>query len=213
VTRQKLTPPDQATFQRAATPSRPHSQHPWRCRKYDRITSLCLSLHRWRQLEDRLVAESPRSMTDASSGVRDLGLVATQKPPLARALLETRRSGMVNVPLSRTLVSVEARVRGLRSMADPKGPPCTDGPGRIVSAAAVSLVVVSAVASAAVLSSVLVSAVDPPVLPNPVLSNSSGRTPSLTTTLSPSPSPSAAHKAHSPSYCLITLTDRGRQTA
>src|SRR6267154_2416452 len=69
--------PDQATFHQAATPSPsgPHSQHPWRCRNYDAIPSLCLSMHRGprRQLQDPLV-ESPCQclMAVGLSEVRDL---------------------------------------------------------------------------------------------------------------------------------------------
>jgi hypothetical protein len=86
--RQKLTPPaDQVTFQEVATPSGPHSQHPWRCRKYDATPSLCLSLHGW-HLED-LPAERPRPTTDGLSEVRHLGLVTAREPPHLRALSAT----------------------------------------------------------------------------------------------------------------------------
>jgi len=80
--RQKLTPPDQATFHQAAIPSGPHSQHPWWCRKYDAIASLCLSLHKG-HLENPL-AESPCSITDRLIEVRDpstLGLMAAHESP------------------------------------------------------------------------------------------------------------------------------------
>src|SRR6266576_6259687 len=101
--RQELTPPDQATFHPTATPSGPHSQHPWWCRKYDAIPSLCLSPHRW-QLEDH-----PCSMTDGLSEVRDLsilGLVAAHETRHIRALSSTRprvlsatlRSWMLDAP-------------------------------------------------------------------------------------------------------------------
>ena len=103
-------------FPQAATPSRPHSQHPWRFRKYDAIPSMCLSPYRWQQLEDPF-AESPCSMTDGLvvREVRDpstLGLMSVYKTrhirtlcstmgfPRARALSATLRSWMMDTPLT-----------------------------------------------------------------------------------------------------------------
>jgi hypothetical protein len=117
-----------------ATPSGPHSQHPWQCQKYDATPSFCLSLHRG-QLGDP-PAESSRSTADGLSKVQDLGSVVT---PHLGDLSTTLGSAMVDLspPRARALV---VTARSLRSMADSHRPPGTYRSGRTLSATLVSAV-------------------------------------------------------------------------